>query len=118
MSSETRVKRGEGRSISGGQVSLISPWLHPLGVKREIDGKDINRRRNNNSLFFFLPFTPTPSRNAHTRVCVYVRGVMSELRNRQWFLPGGFSQETPAGTAALLSTVCFDCPNRFRSTEV
>ena len=117
MSSETWVKRGEGRSISGGQVSLISPWLHPLGVNREIDGKDINRRRNNNSLFFFLSFTPIPLRNAHTRVCVSMRGVKSESWNRQWFLPGEFLQETPAGTVALLSTVCFDCPNRFRSTE-
>ena len=34
----------------------------------------MNIGKNNNSLFFFLPFTPTRPRNTNTRVYACVRG--------------------------------------------
>jgi hypothetical protein len=36
----------------------------------------------------------------------------------QWarYFPAAFYLDTPVGAAAVLSTVCFDCPNSRRST--
>ena len=51
----------------------VSPTFHPLRVKREIAGKGLYIKENNNSLFIFHPFTPTHPRDARPRVCACVR---------------------------------------------
>ena len=33
---------------------------------------------------------------------------------RSWFLPGDLGKETSAGTAPVLTTVCFGCPTFFQ----
>ena len=79
MRGVTRVKRWERRLILDGQISLTSFSFHPLGVKGERGGKCVNIRKNNNSLFFFLSFTPIRSRNTNSRVHACVRGEQCEL---------------------------------------
>ena len=61
-------------------VHLVSPILHQAMVKEVLRANGSYIRKNNNSLSFFLPFTPTPSRDARTRVsaCVCERGVKEE----------------------------------------
>lgn len=58
------------------KIPHVSPKIHPLKVKLEERENSINIEKNNNSLFMFLPFTPTPSRDARTYVfvCICERG--------------------------------------------
>ena len=72
-----RVKRGGIRSISGGQVSLISPWFHSLGVKREIGRKGHIYREKQQLSLLLSPFHPHPLAirpPACIRVCEGVKG--------------------------------------------
>ena len=57
-------------------IPQVSPKIHPRRVKLGKCGKCLNIKKNNNSLFMFHPFTPTPPRDARPRVfaCVCVRG--------------------------------------------
>ena len=50
-----------------------SPKIHPGRVKLGKREKGLNIKRNNTSLFMFHPFTPTPPRDARTRVFACVR---------------------------------------------
>lgn len=59
-------------------ISRVSPTIHRVGVKREISGKGPYIKENNNSLSFFHPFTPTPSRDARPRVFACVRERVGE----------------------------------------
>ena len=60
---------------------LYSPFFHPLRVKEVRHGKGLYIRRNNNSLYIFLTFTPTPPRDARTRVFACVReGGVKEVK--------------------------------------
>jgi len=54
-------------------IPQVSPKIHPR--KRE---KGLNIKKNNNSLFMFHPFTPTPPRDACTRVFACVREGVGE----------------------------------------
>ena len=55
-----------------------SPKIHPRRVKLEKREKGLNIKKNNNSLFMFHPFTPTPPRDARTRVFACVREGVGE----------------------------------------
>lgn len=50
-----------------------SPKIHPMGVNLENREKSVKTKKNNNSLFMFHPFTPTPSRDACPRIFACVR---------------------------------------------
>lgn len=45
------------------------------------------------------------------------RAAPSHAANVRWFLPGAVPLETHAGTAAVLGTVCFVCPNPERENH-
>ena len=55
-----------------------SPKIHPRRVKLGKREKGLNIKKNNNSLFMFHPFTPTPPRDARTRVFACVREGVGE----------------------------------------
>ena len=65
-------------AVSAGQDSLVSPMFHRVRVKHEIAENGLYIKENNNSLSLYIPFTPTPSRDARPRVCVCVREVGGE----------------------------------------
>ena len=67
-----RVSNHVGSSF-GVIVPQGSPNVHPQRVKLLGRRKGLYIKENNNSLFIFLPFTPTPSRDARPRVFVCVR---------------------------------------------
>jgi len=54
-------------------IPQVSPKIHPGRVNLEKREKGLNIKKNNNSLFMFHPFTPTPPRDACTRVFACVR---------------------------------------------
>ncbi len=59
-------------------IPQVSPKIHPRRVKLEKREKGLNIKKNNNSLFMFHPFTPTPPRDACTRVFACVREGVGE----------------------------------------
>jgi hypothetical protein len=62
-------------------IPQVSPKIHPPRVKLEKREKGLNIKKNNNSLFMFHPFTPTPPRDACTRVFACVREGVGERVN-------------------------------------
>ena len=64
-----RVKRGETSPFRAGQVSLVSPWFHPLRVKREIGVNCLYIKKNNYSFSPFTLFTPPPPRDSILPIC-------------------------------------------------
>ena len=56
----------------------LSPFFHPLEVKEVGGVKCSYIERNNFSLYMFHPFTPTPPRDACTRVFACVREGVGE----------------------------------------
>lgn len=64
-----RVRRGETSPFFGGQVSLVSPWLHRPKVKREIT---IYIEKTTTSLLLSL-FHP-PALAHHLNACIRVLG--------------------------------------------
>ena len=50
-----------------------SPKIHPAKVKHGERVKGLYIKKNNNSLFMFLSFTPIPSRDARPRLYACVR---------------------------------------------
>ena len=74
MTPQTRLK-----------IPQVSPKIHPRRVKLQNSKNSVNIKKNNNSLFMFLSFTPTPSRDARPRIWACVREGVGErvnLRNR------------------------------------
>ena len=57
---------------------LLSPFFHPLEVKEVGVVNCSCIERNNFSLYMFHPFTPTPPRDACTRVFACVREGVGE----------------------------------------
>ena len=83
MNAQTRLKIPQG-----------SPKIHPPRVKLQNRENSRNIRKNNNSLFMFLSFTPTPSRDARPRVCVCVRETGGESSNLQIrYFPASASED-------------------------
>jgi hypothetical protein len=70
-----RVSNRVGSSC-GAISPQASPNVHPPRVKLQNRENSLYIKENNNSLSIFLPFTPTPSRDARPRVfaCVRERG--------------------------------------------
>lgn len=68
-----------------GRLPHDSPLFHQRRVKPEIDANSHIYRKEKNSLFMFLSFTPTHPRKARTRV--YARGGGERVK-LEWFLPG------------------------------
>lgn len=58
-----------------------SPKIHLVGVNLGNREKSANTKKNNNSLFMFLSFTPTPSRDACPRIFACVREGVGERVN-------------------------------------
>lgn len=77
-----------------------SPFFHPLAVKEVGGGKGPYIGRNNNSLFFFLSFTPIPSRDARPRIYACVCEGGGERGERSF----GAARE-PLGVAARVRAV-------------
>jgi len=59
-------------------IPQASPKIHPGRVKLEKREKGLNTKKNNTSHFMFHPFTPTPPRDACTRVFACAREGVGE----------------------------------------
>ena len=62
-------------------IPQVSPKIHPRRVKLGNRENSRNIEKNNNSLFMFLSFTPTPSRDACPRIFACVRKGVGERVN-------------------------------------
>ena len=65
-----------------------SPKIHPRRVKLGKRENSINIKKNHNSLFMFLSFTPTPSRDARPCVFACVRETGGERVKHEPCRPG------------------------------
>lgn len=65
------------------KIPQVSPKIHPLRVKLQNRENSGNLKKNNNSLFLFLSFTPTPSRDARPRIYACVCATGGERVNLQ-----------------------------------
>ena len=65
------------------KIPQVSPKIHPQRVKLQNRQNSGNIKKNNNPLFMFLPFTPTPSRDARLRIWACVCEGVGERVNLQ-----------------------------------
>ena len=64
-----------------GQNQLMIPQDSPRGGESWKPRKERKNKENNNSIFMFLSFTPTPSRDACPRIFACVREGVGERVN-------------------------------------
>jgi len=102
MRGETWVKPGEVRPIFGGQVSLSSPWFHPLGVKGEIGGKVHEYREKQQLSLLLSPFHPyPPAQHEYARIRVCERGTVRIVETCDGSFPAKSGRRGPREQSPL-----------------